>query len=294
MQQFLQTFLNSFQGMAMYSLATFGIVLILRTSATTNFAQGAIATFGCYVTTQLAVINGVTLWLAIPAGMAVAFMLGIIIDWGIIRRGKNMNAAGKQMITMGLLIVLTNLIPVIFKSITISTPATKNFSTGSFVFNFMGVELYWPYQSMICVALAVVLLGTVFAALKFTKWGLGVRATASNETVAKMMGINTKFVTAFSWAIAGALATVAAVSMQTVLNPVMMGKAQLYGFLSCVLGGVSSFFAPIIGSMLIPIIVNFAAMFSPAWAELIMFCIVLIIILIRPNGLFGKKMVKKV
>ncbi len=291
---FLQTIVNSFQGIAMYSLATFGIVLIFRTSATTNFAQGAIATFGCYVATQFGVINGMNLWVSLVLGMLTAFALGVIIDNFIIRRGKDVNAAGKQMITMGLLLVFTNIIPVIFSMITITTPATKNFATGSFNFTLLGQDIYWPYQSMICVLLAVVLLGAVFAALKFTKWGLGVRATASNETVAKMMGVNTKVITALSWAIAGALATVAACSMQTVLNPAMMGKAQTYGFLACVLGGLSSFIAPIIGAIIIPVVINFAAIYTSAWAELIMFCIVLLLILIRPNGLFGKKFIKKV
>ncbi len=291
---FLQTIINSFQGIAMYALATFGIVLIFRTSATTNFAQGAVATFGCYVSTQLGIINGLPLFLALPCGMLTAFILGIIIDSCIIRKGKDVNAAGKQMITMGLLMVLTNIIPVIFSYINVTTPATQNFATEIFRFTLFGQKLYWPVQSIICVILAVVLLGAVFAALKFTKWGLGVRATASNETVAKMMGINTKVITALSWAIAGALATVAACSMQTVLNPAMMGKAQVYGFLACVLGGLSSFIAPIIGAIIIPIIINFAAMYTSAWAELIMFCIVLLLILIRPNGLFGKKFIKKV
>ncbi len=294
MQQFLQTVLNSFQGMAIYSLTTFGIVLIIRTSSTTNFAQGAIATFGCYVTTQIVVVMGYSLWLGLPLGMLVAFMLGALIDFGIIRRGKNVNASGKQMITMGILMVLTNLIPVLFSYITVTTPATKNFSTEIINFNLFGQALYWPVHSMITVALVISLLGVVFAALKFTKWGLGVRATASNEVVAKMMGVNTKVVTAFSWALAGALATVAAASLQTVLNPAMMGKAQVYGFLACVLGGVSSFFSPVLGAILIPLIVNFAAVYTAAWAELIMFCVVLFIILLRPNGLFGKKFVKKV
>ncbi len=292
--QLLQTIINSFQGMAMCSLATFGIVLIFRTSATTNFAQGVVATFGCYVATQVCVVWGMNLFIGIAAGMLVAFLIGLGIDVFVIRQGKNVNAAGKQMITMGILMVMTNLLPVMFSYITVTTPATKNYSTELINFTLFGQQLYWPVQSVICMLLAVVLLGLVFGALRFTKWGLGVRATASNETVAKMMGINTRVITALSWAIAGALATVAATSMQTVLNPGMMGKMQVYGFLACVLGGLSSFIAPIIGAILIPLVMNFAAAYTSAWSELIMFIFVLLLILIRPNGLFGKKLVKKV
>ncbi|MEA4821718.1 MAG: hypothetical protein VB122_05785, partial [Erysipelotrichales bacterium] len=67
-----------------------------------------------------------------------------------------------------------------------------------------------------------------------------------------------------------------------------------YGFLAIVLGGVTSFFAPVLGAIMIPLVMNFAAAFTSVWADAIVFSVVLIAILIRPNGLFGKKMIKKV
>jgi branched-chain amino acid transport system permease protein len=293
-QQVIQTVFNSLQSIALYSLATFGITLVFRTSIATNYAQGVVATFGCYVSTHFALYYNVPLPLAIILGMLTAFFIGMLIDVGIIRRGKGLNPGGKQIVTMGLLLVFTNLIPVTFSLITTMTPASPNFSAQNFNFSILGLNLYWPIQSIICTILAVVLLGTIFIALKYTKWGLGVRATASNETVSQMMGINTRVITALSWAIASALATVSAVSMGTVLSPGMMGKIQIYGFLAIVLGGVTSFFAPVLGAIMIPLVMNFAAAFTSVWADAIVFTVVLVAILIRPNGLFGKKMIKKV
>ena len=74
----------------------------------------------------------------------------------------------------------------------------------------------------------------------------------------------------------------------------MMGQVQIFSFLACVLGGVSSFWAPIAGCAIIPLLLNYSAIISPRWAMLISFIIIMLIILIRPNGLFGTKLVKKV
>jgi branched-chain amino acid transport system permease protein len=293
-QQILQTILNSFQSIALYSLATFGIVLVFKTSIATNFSQGIVATFGAYVSTSFSLFMGYPLWISIIIGMVAAFILGAGIDVLIIRRGKYVTPSSKQIITMGLLLIFTNLLPVMFGVITTTNPSTPKFSLDNLDFNLFGIELYLPIQSLIVFVIALLVLGTMFLALKYSKWGLGVRATASNEIVAQMMGVNTRLITAISWGISAALATIAAASLGTILGPGMMGKIQVYGFLSIVLGGVTTFFAPIFGAILIPIVINFAAAFSSVWADAIVFSFVLIVILIFPNGIFGKKYVKKV
>lgn len=115
---FLQVIVNSLPQMAIYSLATIGIVLIFRTTGTTNFAQGLIATLGTFMTTQMALYAGLPLWLGLIIGMAVAFLMGIFMDVVLIRNARKINASGKQMITMGMLLILSYVIPVIFKNIT--------------------------------------------------------------------------------------------------------------------------------------------------------------------------------
>lgn len=101
---FLQVIVNSLPQMAIYSLATIGIVLIFRTTGTTNFAQGLIATLGTFMTTQMALYAGLPLWLGLIIGMAVAFLMGIFMDVVLIRNARKINASGKQMITMGMLL----------------------------------------------------------------------------------------------------------------------------------------------------------------------------------------------
>jgi branched-chain amino acid transport system permease protein len=294
MQVFLQTFINSLQNIALYSMATIGIVLIFRTSITTNFAQGMLGTFSAFFTANFVLYHGMSFWLAMVLGGLIAFCFGFLIDAGIIRQGRQVNASGRQMITMGLMMIFYAVIPVIYVTITTRTPNIPKFTYDNFDFTFLGQKLYITQHALICVIIAVVGLSILFALLKFTKWGIGLRATASNETVAQMMGINTKLITGVTWGIAGFFVAIAASSTAMSLNSGMMGTVQIYGFLACVLGGVSSFGAPIAGCVLIPLFLNYSAILSTQWSGLITFVLIMLIILARPNGLFGKRLVKKV
>jgi branched-chain amino acid transport system permease protein len=125
-----------------------------------------------------------------------------------------------------------------------------------------------------------------------------VRATASNETVASMMGVNTKFITAMSWGLAGGIGALAsALFAPTVftLSPDLMLGLQINGFLAAVLGGFSTFAGPMIAAFIIPISRVFAWQFlSNEWSNAIVYLLVLLIILIKPVGLLGKRIAKKV
>ena len=303
MQDFLQTIVNSLPTIGRYALVTIGIVLIFRTTATTNFAQGLIATFGTFVVTWASLTyTALPLWVCLLLGMAAAFGLGMFVDVALIRRARRITPSGKQMITMGVMMILVNVTPVLFRDITLWTRPGKSFSTAIITFQLFGYMLNITEMGLLAFVLAAIVLSLVFAALKFTKWGLGVRATAANENVAQMLGVNTRVITAFSWALAGALASLGGffTGAGTALNVTLMGNAQIYGFLACVLGGFGSFPAPILGAVIIPLIYNFAgnpAIMGPnagMWQNLITFVVVLLLILIFPNGILGKKYIKKV
>lgn len=303
MQDFLQTIVNSLPTIGRYALVTIGIVLIFRTTATTNFAQGLIATFGTFVVTWASLTyTALPLWVCLLLGMASSFLLGMFVDVALIRLARRITPSGKQMITMGVMMILVNVTPVLFRDITLWTRPGKSFSTSIISFQLFGYTLNITEMGLLAFALAAIVLTLVFAALKFTKWGLGVRATAANENVAQMLGVNTRVITAFSWALAGALASLGGffTGAGTALNVTLMGNAQIYGFLACVLGGFGSFPAPILGAVIIPLINNFAgnpAIMGPnagMWQNLITFVVVLLLILIFPNGILGKKYIKKV
>ncbi|MGI6782215.1 MAG: branched-chain amino acid ABC transporter permease [Acholeplasmataceae bacterium] len=300
---FTQILLGSLMQAAILALATFGIVLIFKTSFTTNFAQGSIAAFSAYV--MFAVINmlfergpGLTTpWYFYLIGMAVAiiaaFLIGLFVDTMIIRKAKFITSAGKQMITMGLVLILTALTDIIFGVYpkTVDRISYQTFETGgNFNVTMTGQELFG-----VIIAFTVLIL--VFMALRFTKWGLGVRATASNEIVSSMMGINTRFITAMSWAVAGGLGALAAAlyaPSTAYLSSAMMVSFQVNGFLALILGGAATFHGPIIAAIIIPIANGFVSYYLPEWANVIIYVLILFAILIKPNGLFGKKVQKKV
>lgn len=299
---FLQTIMDKILGICVLSLATTGIVLIFKTSMTTNFAQGSMATLGAFfaaryilyltATTSLTTIQKV--FLAILVSAIVAFTLGVLIDVFIIRKAKYVTSVGKQMITMGLVLVISGLIPVTFGVLPLEIP---RLSYEIIPVTILGQSLSIPQHSIYALYLTVIVLAVLFAALRFTKWGLGVRATASNEIVAKMMGVNTRIITAMSWAIAGALgglASVLAAPFGGQVTTGLMVSYQVNGFMASILGGFSSFGGPLVGAILIPLLQGLLFYFSNLWQNAIVYLFILLIVLAKPLGLFGKKIAKKV
>jgi len=301
---FLTIVLNSIVQVCVLALATTGIVLIFKTSTTANFAQGMMATAGAFVAAKIIAYLASTYsdmnatWIVIVAmiiGALTSFVVGLSIDVAIIRQAKYPTPVGKQMITMGLVLVFTGLIPIIFGTLELrvnklSYAPNMKFDIGAVTYS---ITVHAFYAILITVGLLVIL----FSLLRFTKWGLGVRATASNELVASMMGVNTRVITALSWAIAGLLAGVAAVLWAPnsgALQVSFMLGTQVNGFLAAILGSFSSFAGPLVASLLIPILNNLMSVIATTWGNAIVYVIILVIVLVKPSGLFGKQIAKKV
>ncbi len=288
-----QTLLNSLQLSAIVALSAFAIILIFKTSTTTNFAQGMISVFGAHVTAYLFTMYQVPLLPGFIVGVIVAFGFGILVDTQIIRRSKLATPIGKQMITMGLVLLISGVIPTIFSLNQLYIPTVI---PGTWVFSLFGSEFSLTYHSMFSVVLTTIILTILFIMLKYTKWGLGVRATASNEVVAAMMGVNTRRITAISWSIAGALGATAAILYGATLTfgQSYMTAIQVNGFLAAIVGGFGTFYGPVVGAVLIIVLGNLVGYSASLWQNVIIFGIVLAIALFKPNGLFGKKVIKKV
>jgi len=294
LQTVLQTILSNIHLAGVLVLATTGIMLVFRTSFTTNFAQGMMAIVGVFTAATLITRFEVNKWVAVVIGIGISFLLGLFIDTMIIRKAKNVNVVGKQMITMGLVIIISALIPIIYGTIPLEF---GRFIEGNLDFTLGSMDLYITNNGLLTIGVAGLIVTTIFISLYFTKWGLGVRATASNEMVASMMGINTRVITAMSWSIAGGCGAVAAIllaSQSGTVDSTMMTSVQVNGFLASVLGGFGSFYGPIIGALIIPLSKALIAIYNSLWSGVILYSLVLLIVLIKPIGLFGKKINKKV
>ncbi len=299
---FIQIVLLNIVEMCVLILATTGIVLIFKTSVTTNFAQGTMATVGAfsaakliiYLTANTGYPMATKLILAMLFSAFISFLIGLFVDTVIFRHSRYANPVGKQMITMGLVLVLLGLMPILFGLLPLTIEAfsydTQIFTIGQNIF-------VVPNHNLYALAITVAMLVVLFLALRFTKWGLGVRATASNETVAGMMGVNTKLITAMSWAIAGAFGGVAAFLFAPVGSSVtvsFMTPVQVNAFLASVLGGFSTFGGPLVGAVLINLFQTVASFFNSVWTNVIVYVLILFLVLAKPLGLFGKKTAKKV
>ncbi|MCD4827212.1 MAG: branched-chain amino acid ABC transporter permease [Acholeplasmataceae bacterium] len=307
----ISVIMNSLISFSFLSLATFGIVLIFKTSSTTNFAQGSLGILGAYATsyfidrqgvndllgTPSVVINSVSqLLFPLLVGITVSFVAGFLIHAVIFKNAKYTNVATKQIITMGLVIVITGIIPILFGS----TVTRVSFPFSKETVKILGVIL--PIHNLITLLLSAIIITTIFIVLKYTKWGLGVRSVASNEKVAGLMGINTDFVNALSWALAGALGALSAITYTAAigtLSSTAMIDMQVNAFYASILGGFSTFYGPLAGAFILTTGQSFFPKILVTWnlaqwSNTILYLSIMVAVLIKPVGIFGKKVIKKV
>lgn len=292
MANVLQLVLNSLFQVGVLALTTMGMTLTFKTVSVANFAQAITSTVGAFMAAFLLRDAGFNAWTATFGGVAVCFVLGYIIDNVIIRNIAG--GSGRIMITIGLIVLITAAIPLVFGLIPFSFP---RYYMGNLNFTFLGMELYVSANALFVFGLSAAVLGIIFLALRFTKWGLGVRSTASNKVVASMMGVNTDLMTALSWGISsacGALAAVLYASQTSLVSITMLGTVLANSLLAFIVGGYNSFYGPSVGAAIIPIALVFLGMISGLWATALLYAIIMVLILIKPTGLFGTKTVKKV
>lgn len=286
-----QLILNNLYLIGVLALSTLGITLTYKTANATNFAQAITSVVGAYMAGLLVRDYAVNSWLAMVAGVLVCFTLGVVIDAVIVR---HVGIAGRAMVTIALIVIITAGIPLVFGTIPYNYP---RFFKEQIDFRLFGMEFNVTQNALFVLALSAVVIAIIFAALHLTKWGLGVRGTASNMYVAAMMGVNTNLMTALSWGIScacGALAAILQASQTQVISITMLGSVQANSLLAFVVGGFTSFYGPVIGAALIPILHSLMAFISGIWASALLYILVMLVILIKPAGLFGKDVQKKV
>lgn len=291
-------------------LVTFGVVLIFKTSFTTNFALGGGSSFAAGIAAAIlislgALKTGTPAYIWVPISLITAvvfgFGLGAFINGVIFRYSKYTTPLSMQIVTMGIVLMLSVLGPELFRTGTLGDePTIPNMIKGRATFG----SFYLPYNTLVSIVVSIVVLTVLFVVLRYTKWGLSVRATASNKYVAELMGINTSMVSTLSWAIAGGTSVLGGyfylsekgLSFNVVLDliPIMV-----LAFFALILGGVTSFYGPILIAFLIPIITSWINTLGfnlgfDKWVDVIVKILILFVMLIIPYGIFGKKIQKKV
>ena len=291
MDIFLQIILRSLETGSVYALAALGIIIIFRTSNITHFAQGVMGMFNTFVVTVMFTKAHLPLWASLLVGVLSALFIGFLVDFLIIRHSKKVSPLAKQIITLGLIMVILGLSPLFFGVDPLNLP--KFFNSGDF--HILGASI--SYNGLFNISLGLGAMGIAFYVLMNTKWGLAVRVTASNEFTARLMGVPTKSVTLAAWGVAGILGLLAGVLIAptTSVNFNLMDGVQINALVACVLGGFQTFYGPVLGAYVIGILKNlFVYYVSDVWGEQLLYLFILIFIAFRPYGLIGKKVVKKV
>lgn len=291
MGDLLRIIFNSIQTGSVFALAALGIVLIFRTSKTTNFAQGIIGTFNAYVAATLFLNRGFSIWVVALAALITAFLTGVIIDRLIMRAAKKSLGMTKPILTLGIIMILVGLIPFLFGVQFLTLPSF--IPTGSVLIS--GINL--RYNTIFVIALSTVLMAGLFWFIQYTRWGLATRVTAADETTSQLMGVPTERITMISWAVAAMLGTLSAlfIAPSVGVQPNMMLNVQISAFFAGTLGGFSTFFGPVVGAYLIAFMMNFTGFYiSDIWGNVIVYSLILVFLYFKPYGLFGKKPTKKV
>lgn len=298
MERFLQVLLNGVSLGSLYATLALAIVIAFRSSGHLNFAQGEVALFCTYVVWQF---NrwGLPLWAATVVGVMVGVVLGGLVEVTLIRPLGRRSPLAVFVGVIALFLGLNELDGAVWggqaKPIGSLFPNEPN----SFVEAFGATFRWTAIGSVVVMVVVAALLWLLF---RRTRAGLAMRAVASNEESARLVGIRTSRVLMGSWALSGAVGAVAGVlvaGVSTNVNQSLMLDIFIAAAAAATLGGFDSPGGAIVGGLVIGVVENLAAEYQSEWigqdlriapALLLM----LLVLLVRPSGLFGTRRVERV
>jgi branched-chain amino acid transport system permease protein len=296
---FLQQIVSGLASGGIYSLLALALVIIHRSTGVINFAQGEMATLSTYIAWALIAHHAWGYWPAFVATLALSFLGGIAIHRVVIRPVERGSVLRIVIVTIGLLVAINGFI--IWKWSGEPQQLQSPFGTG--VYDIGGVVVAAHDIGTIAVALGIVVL--LWLLFQFTKVGLALRAAAVNPEEARLVGVRVSWMLALGWGLAALLGAVAGMlTAPTVgLDPNMMAAVLIYSFAAAVLGGIDSPLGAVVGGLIIGVLLNMLSFLSQYSAfdwfteELrlpMALLIILGVLLVRPQGIFGHPQVKRV
>src|SRR5437868_7813868 len=279
---------------AVYGSLALALVLVYRATHVVNFAQGELAMATTYVAYQL-IRWGLSYWEAFFATLAIAFVLGTVLEVALVRPVQHRSVIAAVIVTVGLFILTDGIVNWIWGGDFKSMPSpfgTKTYQVGS-------VSVARLYPGMFVVVLISVVL--VWALFRFTKLGLGMRAAALRPAESALVGVRVDWMLAIGWGLAavlGAVAGLMAEPSQFLLEPTLMQPILVYAFAAAVLGGLDSPAGAVVGGLVIGVSLNLVVQYVPAISSELQapfaFAVLVGVLLLKPSGLFGRRAVRRV
>ena len=281
---------------AKYALIALGFVVVFRSTGVINFANGAFVLVGAYLTYNFSVTWGLDFYLSLAMSMAAGLLLGIALEWLVLRRLVGEAVFTVIMVTIGILYVMDNLVTAIWgpENLTLNDPwVGKVVRVG---------DLTIPHRDLWAIGFAGVVLLGFLVFFRFSRLGLAMRATALDPEAALAQGIDARLVYRAAWGIAGMVAALAGTTFATSsgLQP-SLGVVALAAFPAMILGGLDSPLGAVVGGLVIGVVQQLAQLLAPEYIEwagvsvqqVVPYLVMVAILLVRPYGLFGTREVRR-
>src|ERR1700684_2984153 len=290
--EFLQFTLSGIVFGMIYAAVALSLVLIWRGTRLLNYAQGGMAMFTTYVAIEVIYRTG-SYWAGFVIALAAGLLLGAALQLTVIRPTMNKPPLNGVIVTIGLLILLEGLAGIFFGGQYRSFPAAFSVTGLKIGTTPLGVSRF----DVVTAAAGLVTTLALAAAFKYTAAGLRMRAAAFNATIARLSGIRVARVLTVGWALAGLLGALAGVlvSPSTFLYPNSMDAIFVLGFTAAVIGGLDSPAGAVVGGLLLGIGLSYVGGYlNSDLTSLVALGLLVVVLMIRPNGLFATARMRRV
>jgi branched-chain amino acid transport system permease protein len=290
--QFLQLVISGVAQGCIYGLIALGFVLIYKATETVSFVQGDLMMLGAFCGLGAMTFLGFPFWLAVVSSILAMGLAGVALERVVIRPILGQPAFSIVMLTIGIGYVLRGLItmiPVIGTDTHVLPVPYKDeiWTIGALVLNVEQIVV------IVCTAVLCLLL---FAVFKYSKVGIAMQAASQNQLAAYYMGIPVKRLNGLVWGLAAAVAAIAGLLLAPItFVHANMGFVGLKAFPAAVVGGFGSLPGAIVGGLVIGLVESIAGFYAPeGWKDIAPYVVVLIMLWLKPNGIFGDTLRKKV
>jgi branched-chain amino acid transport system permease protein len=299
LERFLQYFFDGISQGSIYALLALGLVIIYRGSGHLNFAQGEMAMISAFLAWWYADL-GLSPWLAVLVSAATAFVVAMGVERFIIRPIGQRSPFAVVVAAIGLFLGLNALAPFAWK-ITIPEAFEPLFPNKADDFVRIG-GAEWRDQYIGVLGVLLITSAVLYVIFQRTKFGLAMRAVASNPESAPLVGIRTGQVLAVSWGLAaavGAIGGALVASLRGNVDASMMFTIFFAATAAATLGGYDSLFGAVFGGLVLGVFENMTAGYQPdligqELKGVVSLLVILVVLLIRPSGLFGSQRVERV
>jgi branched-chain amino acid transport system permease protein len=297
--QFLQLLISGVAQGCIYGLIALGFVLIYKATETVSFAQGELMMLGAFGGLVGMTMLGMPFWIAVPSAIAGMAVAGILLERIIIRPILGQPAFSIVMLTIGIGYVARGLITMIPGIGTDTNALAVPYKDEILKFggNEMGIgALVLNVEHLVIIGATCVLCALLFALFRYTKLGIAMQAASQNQLAAYYMGIPVQRLNGLAWGLAAAVAAIAGILLAPItFVHANMGFIGLKAFPAAVVGGFGSLPGAIVGGLVIGLVESFAGFYLPdGFKDTAPYVVVLVMLMVKPNGLFGEKLRKKV